>query len=119
MDLYHLLRKLVHMQLKFLKIWAIICQELLDSARKSTADAIKTASNRAIQKTAEVTGDLIGNKIAVKITGISKSPKKLYWQNASKELNSITDENEIEIPKERCISPEKIKQIIDELRLIY
>ena len=27
-------------------------------------DAIKTASKGAIQKTAEVTGDLIGNKIA-------------------------------------------------------
>ena len=27
-------------------------------------DAIKTASKRAIQKTAEATGDLVGNKIA-------------------------------------------------------
>ena len=33
-------------------------------AKKSTADAIKSASKRAIQKTAEATGDLIGNKIA-------------------------------------------------------
>ena len=38
-------------------------QKLLDSAKKSTADAIKTASKREIQKTAEATGDLIGNKI--------------------------------------------------------
>ena len=38
-------------------------QKLLDSAKKSTADATKTASNRAIKKTAEATGDLIGNKI--------------------------------------------------------
>ena len=36
-------------------------QKLLDSAKKSTTDAIKTASKRAIQKTAEATGDLIGN----------------------------------------------------------
>ena len=43
-------------------------QKLLDSAKKSTTDAIKTASKRAIQKTAEATGDLIGNKIAGKIT---------------------------------------------------
>ena len=35
-------------------------QNLLDSAKKSTTDAIKTASKRAIQKTAELTGDLIG-----------------------------------------------------------
>ena len=38
-------------------------QKLLDSAKKSAADATKTASNRAIKKTAEATGDLIGNKI--------------------------------------------------------
>ena len=36
-------------------------QRLIDSAKKSTADAIKTASKRAIQKTAEATADLIGN----------------------------------------------------------
>ena len=41
-------------------------QKLLDSAKKSTTDAVKTASKRAIQKTAEATGDLIGNKIAGK-----------------------------------------------------
>ena len=44
----------------------------LDSVKKSTTDAIKTASKRAIQKTAEATGDLIGNKIADKITSVSK-----------------------------------------------
>ena len=33
-------------------------QKLLDSAKKSTTDAIKIASKRAIQKTAEATGDL-------------------------------------------------------------
>ena len=37
-------------------------QKLLDTAKKSTTGAIKTASKRAIQKTAEATGDLIGNK---------------------------------------------------------
>ena len=36
-------------------------QKLLDSAKKSTTDARKTASKRAIQKAAEATGDLIGN----------------------------------------------------------
>ena len=42
-----------------------------DSAKKSTTEAIKTASNRAIPKNdAEATGDLIGNKIANKITGV-------------------------------------------------
>ena len=51
-------------------------QKLFDSAKTSTTDAIKTASNRAIQKTAEATGDLIGNKIADKITSVSN--KKIY-----------------------------------------
>ena len=39
-------------------------QKFLDSGKKSTADAIETAPKRAIQKTAEATGGLIGNKIA-------------------------------------------------------
>ena len=41
-------------------------QKLLDSAKKSATDAIKTASKRAIQKTAEATGDLIGKKLLIK-----------------------------------------------------
>ena len=51
-------------------------QRLIDSAKKSATDAIKIASKRAIQKPAETTGDLIGNKIANKITSVSKKPYK-------------------------------------------
>ena len=47
-------------------------QKLVDTAKKSATDAIKTASKRAIQKTAETAGDLIGNKIADNITSASK-----------------------------------------------
>ena len=47
-------------------------QKIIDTAKKSTTDAIKTASKRAIQKTEEATGDAIGNKIADKVTSISK-----------------------------------------------
>ena len=43
-------------------------QKLVDSVKKSTTDAFKIASKRAIQKTAEATGDVIGNEIADKIT---------------------------------------------------
>ena len=46
-------------------------QKLFDSAKKSTTDVIKTALKRAIQETAETTGDLIGNKIADQITSMS------------------------------------------------
>ena len=56
-------------------------QKLLDSAKESTTNAIKTASKRAIQKTAEATGDLIDNKIADKITSISKKPAKELHNN--------------------------------------
>ena len=78
-------------------------QKLLDGTKKSTTDGIKISSKRAIQKTAEGTGDLIGNKIGDKLTNISKSPK---------ELHSKTNENEIEIPKERYISPEKRQKLL-------
>ena len=39
-------------------------------------DTAKIASKRVVQKTAEATGDLIGNKIADKITSIGK-PKEI------------------------------------------
>ena len=39
-------------------------KNLLIQLKKFAADAIKTASKRAIQKTAEATGDFVGNKIA-------------------------------------------------------
>ena len=47
-------------------------QKLIDYAKQSATVAFKTTSIRAIQKTAEATGDLIGKKIANKIT---KAPK--------------------------------------------
>ena len=47
-------------------------QKPLHNAKNVTTDAIKITSKRAIQKTAEVTGGLIGNKNADKITSVSK-----------------------------------------------
>ena len=47
-------------------------KQLLDSAKKPTTDAIKTASKKTNQKTAEETDDLTGNEIADEITSISK-----------------------------------------------
>ena len=57
---------------------------------------------------------MIGNKIADKITSVSK-------KKSTKELhnNDETEEDvEIATPKKRYISPEERKQIIEELRLI-
>ena len=36
-------------------------KKLMDTATKTGIDAAKTASKRVVQKTAEATGDLIGN----------------------------------------------------------
>ena len=62
-------------------------------------DAAKATSKRVVQKTAEATENLIGNKIADKITLLGKTKSK------------EKEEQEIYIP------PEKIQQIIDDLRL--
>ena len=45
-------------------------QKLVDTAKKSSTDTLKIASKRAIQKTAESTGDLVGKKITHKIASI-------------------------------------------------
>ena len=83
-------------------------KKLLDTAKKSATDAIKIASKRTIQKTAEATGDLIGNKTADKIASISKKPSNI----------SNNDDVELTTHKKRHISPEERQQIINELRLI-
>ena len=84
-------------------------QKLIDSAKKSTTDARKTASKRAIQKPAEATGDLVGNEIADKITGFSK--KSNNNNNNNQDVDLLTH-------KKRYISLEERKQIIDKLRLV-
>ena len=77
-------------------------QKLLDHAKQSATDL----SKKAIQKTAEATGNLVRNKVVDKITRVRKtSPKK----------NSET--NEEEILRERFIPPEPRQKIIDDLRL--
>ena len=48
-------------------------QKLFDHTKQSAADAIKTTLRRVIQKTAEGTGNLIGNKNANRIPKISKT----------------------------------------------
>ena len=73
----------------------------MDIATKTGIDAGKTSSKRVVQKTAEATGDLIGNKIADKITSIGKPKEKQKTSKAE----------EIYIP------PEKRQQIIDGLKL--
>ena len=90
-------------------------QKLVDTAKKSATDAIKIVSKRAIQKTAEATGDLVGNKIADKITSVSK--KKSYNKNDDDD-DDDDDDAELTTHKKRYISPKERKQIIEELRLV-
>ena len=80
----------------------------LSSAKKSATDAFKIASKRAIQKTAEATGDLVRHTIANEIASISKKPASEPHSNAASN----------EIPKESYISPQERQKVIDELRLI-
>ena len=66
--------------------------------------AAKTTSKRVIQKTAEATEDLNGNKIADKIFSVGKSKNK----EKKDEINQV---------EEVYILPEKRQQIIDDIRL--
>ena len=86
-------------------------KKLVDTAKKSATDAIKPASKRAIQKNAEATGDLIGNKIADKITSVSKKKSNNDHNN--------DDAVELSTHKNRYISPEERQHIIDKLRLVH
>ena len=64
----------------------------------------KTTSKAIFQKTVEATGDLIGNKIADKITSAGK-------------IKSKEKEDEINEMQEIYIPPVKRQQITDALRL--
>ena len=71
--------------------------KLLDYAKKSATDPFKTASKRGIRKSAEATGDFIG-----------------FWQQNNSE--TVTNEHNKELPKERQISLEERQKIIEGLR---
>ena len=78
--------------------------------KKSTADAIKTASKRAIQKTAEATGDLIGNNIADKITSVSKKTPN----NNEDDAELTTHKKDIYLQKTAI----NVNELMNELRLV-
>ena len=80
-------------------------KKLLDHTKQSATDALKFVSERAIQKTADATTHLIGNKIANRITKVSKNSQR----NNSE---TVTNEYDKEIPKERYTPPEDIKLLM-------
>ena len=85
-------------------------KKLKDTAIKTGKDFATIAGKKIVHKSAQATADLIGNKIADKITA---KPSKISQNEEiqSKEVNN-------EIPKERYIPPKERQKIIDELRLI-
>ena len=76
-----------------------VVKKLMDTGTKTGIYAAKTASKRVVQKTAETTGDLIGNKIDHKNVSVGKPIEK---RNQAEEI---------------YIPPEKRQQVIDDLRL--
>ena len=55
---------------------------------KKLTDTAKTVSKKVVQKTAEATGDLNGNKIADKITSVGKTKSKEDETNKRQEFNT-------------------------------
>ena len=82
-------------------------QIILDNAKKSATDAIKTAS-----KTGKATDNLISDKITDKVTSASRISNKKISNNGTKKDVEITTH------KKRYLSPKERQQIIDELRLV-
>ena len=72
---------------------------------------LKLLQKEQFTKTTEATGNLIGNKIADKIAKVSKTSQ----QNNSE---TVTNQHNKEIPKERYMSLEERQKIIDVLKLI-
>ena len=82
-------------------------KKLMDGAIETSKDVAKIAGKKIIHKSAETTGDLVGHKIADKITSMGK-PRSKTEKN---ETNIMEETQEIYIPSE------KRKQIIKDLKL--
>ena len=65
---------------------------LMDTSTEIGIDAAKTVSKRVVQKTAEATGDLIGKKVADKITSVSKWNEKEKNKESRINLHSTRKE---------------------------
>ena len=96
-------------------------KKLTDTAIKTGKDFATITSKKIVHKSAEATGDLIGDKFADKITSMARSKEirskergpavKPSSKKEKDETNIIEETQEIYIP------PEKRKQIIKDLKL--
>ena len=80
-------------------------KKILDNSLSAGKDFAKIAGKKVLIKSAEATGDLIGNKIADRITKSARNKEQ-------KEDDRIMEET-----KEIIIPPEKREQIIRDLKL--
>ena len=91
-------------------------KKLTDTAIKTVKDFATIAGKKIINKSAEATGDLVGNKIADKITSMGRS-KELGPAVKPKSKKEKDETNITEETQEIYIPPEKRKQIIKDLKL--
>ena len=80
-------------------------KQMLDNSLSAGKDFAKIAGKKVLTKSAEAAGDLIGNKIADRITESSRNKEQ-------KEDDRIMEETQ-----ELIIPPEKREQIIRDLKL--
>ena len=80
-------------------------RKILDKSMDAGKNFAKIVGKKVLTKSAEATGDLIGNKIADRITKITRN-------KAQKEDDRIMEE-----AQEVLIPPEKREQIIRDLKL--
>ena len=78
---------------------------MLDNSLSAGKDFAKIAGKEVLTKSAEATGDLIGNKIVDRITKIARNKEQ-------KEADGIMEETQ-----EIITPPEKREQIIRDLKL--
>ena len=88
-------------------------KKLTDTAIKTGKDFATIAIKKIVHKSAEATGDLIGNKIADKITSMGRSKELGSAVGPAVKPRRKKDETNImEETQEIYIPPEKRKQII-------
>ena len=80
-------------------------RQILDKSMAASKDFSKIAGKKVLHKSAEATGEMIGNKVADRITKSSRN-------KAQKEDDRIMEESQ-----EILIPPEKREQIIRDLKL--
>ena len=80
-------------------------KKILDNSLSAAKDFAKIAGKKVLTKSAEANGDMIGNKIADRITKSTRN-------KAQKEDDQIMEETQ-----ETLVPPEKREQIIRDLKL--